>query len=443
MPISKTEYHQTFSVILKGGGETIIVDNAMIIQLYFIEDIYSWLKCGKLALKDTKTITEFLPLQGDETLTLIYASWIDGKDREEKEYEFDIYKISEIVNVSSAGTITAFGTSAVEFFFVEKQHHRLHNQCFSRSWIDYPYIEIIKEIYEKFVGISAFIEDEPATPLIEFFHTGLKTPADCIKWLTDRIKGDISGESGWLMYSNTKVSGESHNICTLEHLLRDAPLIAPPGDGLYTIGGKNQHYINHMRTADISCVDQTSCDKLMRCNYLGYDIYRKYQIKKEFDYMTSLGHYTCLGAHSLFNAGPIMEKIKKSEEVLTGESGDKHMKLECLLENMYYGEWIKQYCLQQLVSVIVHGHVLRYAGGQIEINWMSGNSDVIFNENYMGRYLIKSITHQFSGVTQPNYIQNLVLIKNGYFGSLGAMTPAAKTNMAQSRDGAASEFGLI
>lgn len=144
--------------------------------------------------------------------------------------------------------------------------------------------------------------------------------------------------------------------------------------------------------------------------------------------------YTMLGSDTLFNADILLGKILKPQEVLTGESGDKYMLLECLLENMYYSDWIKQYCLQQLVSINVSGHVERYAGGQIEINWLSGNSDVMFNENYMGRYLVKSITHQFSAQTEPQYIQKMVLIKNGYYLSTGDMTAASKMNMARNDD---------
>jgi hypothetical protein len=44
----------------------------------------------------------------------------------------------------------------------------------------------------------------------------------------------------------------------------------------------------------------------------------------------------------------------------------------------------------------------------------------------MGRYLIKSITHQFSGQTMPQYIQKMVLIKNGYWDSDSMLTPASK-----------------
>ncbi len=401
------------------------------------------MKCGKLALKDTKTITEFLPLQGNETITITYASWIND-DRIEKEYVFDIYKVSDIQNISegNVGTRTSFASFAVEFFFVEKQHHRLHSQFFSKSYIDMLYTDIILDITAKYAGIASWQEFEAAPEEIENFCTNLKSPADSIRWLMERITGDWSGEPGYLMYSNTKVSGDSFNFVTLEYLLGSAPLITPPGDGLYTIGGRNQHYINHMRGVDISCVDQSSCDKLMRCNYLGYDNFRKYQIKREYDYMKAIGHFTMLGADTLFNGGTLMGKILKPQEVLTGESGDKYMLLECLLDNMYYSDWIKQYCLQQLVSIHVHGHVERYAGGQIEINWLSGNSDVMFNENYMGRYLVKSITHQFSAVTQPNYIQKMVLIKNGYYTSTGDMTAAAKSNMARTDDAVSPEFIL-
>ncbi len=66
--------YTTFTVILKNNEDNIVLDNADIIQCYFIEDIYSFVKSGKLIFKDNKGIVEFLPLMAGELITIVYAT---------------------------------------------------------------------------------------------------------------------------------------------------------------------------------------------------------------------------------------------------------------------------------------------------------------------------------------------------------------------------------
>jgi hypothetical protein len=50
----------------------------------------------------------------------------------------------------------------------------------------------------------------------------------------------------------------------------------------------------------------------------------------------------------------------------------------------------------------------------IEIFWPSADIDDHYNKHMHGKYLIKSITHVFSGYKTPAYQQKLICIKNGY-----------------------------
>lgn len=430
-----TDHQLIWSVIIRGKAGETVVDNGAIANLYFIEDIYSWCKVGKLTLSDTQAIWEFLPLVGDEEIDIIYASWMgtDELEREEKKYTFSVYKVSDITDPSTAtvGTVERKTKQILDIFFVEKEFYLLNMPHYDRTYCDMLYYDIIKDMSDRYLGISGFVLDEPSPEKVEFFHTGLRTPADNIRWLFERITGDWSGEAGYLYYSNTKETEKSWNLVTLEYLLtEDNPLIIPPDDAIYYIGGaKNINHINHINNLSISNVDKSTIDRLVKCNYLGYDIYRKYMIKREYDYFKSKDRYTMLGLYTLFNGDDLMTLVPKPQEILTGESGDKYMLAECLMDNMYYGEWIKQYCLQQLVSIYVRGHVMRYAGGQIEINWLSANNDEIFNKQMVGRYLVKSITHQFSSYTTPTYTQRMTLIKNGYFDTDAKVTTASKVNV--------------
>ncbi len=449
--MARTDHSEIFSIIISSGSGETILDNQNIVQCYFIEDIYSWCMAGKLVLTDTRAIIEFLPLVGDETITIIYSSWdVDGGDtlgdgdgegiggdggvavgdREEKTFTFDIFKISEISDISESRVGTREQTTmyGIEIFFVQKEHKSLHQEYYSRTYYDFGlYTDIVADMSDRYLGINDWTQFEEGVEEIEWFHTGLRTPAQGIRWLMERTKGAEVDESGYMFYHSTEESEVSWNFITLENLLENGTFLEVPVDGIYTMGSANQHNLNNLTNITISNVDESSLNKLAACNMLGYDNFRKYGIKKQFVYQDGVDKYTVLGDFTLFNKDNIA--LKKPQEILTGESGDKYVLAECLMTNMHFSDWVKQYCLQQLVSVIVRGDIRRYCGGQIEINWLSGNTDEKFNKNMMGRYLVKSVTHQFSGQSNPQYIQKMVLIKNGYWASDAKLTKASKPKL--------------
>jgi len=86
-----------------------------------------------------------------------------------------------------------------------------------------------------------------------------------------------------------------------------------------------------------------------------------------------------------------------------------------ILDNIWYGNWIKEYCTQQLLEITVQGHEGRHAGGMIRILWPSKDvRSEIQNRQMDGKYLIKSVTHYLSNDVNGGYLQKLVCIKNGY-----------------------------
>lgn len=433
MARNTNDHNAVFSVtiIAPGGGDPVILDNADVVQLYFIEDIYSWCKVGKMTIQDTQGIWEFLPLVGDEKIELSYYTWVTPKLQEERTYTFSMYKVSDTRDISNKGVGTRERKTkySIEVYFVEEEYYKLHMPHYSRMYRDFPYIDIVMDMCDRYVGISDWVQMEPSGFMREEFHTGLRTVAEDLRWLTNRMLGDIGGQPGYLLYSNTFETKKSWNLMCLETLLRDAPLVEDFEKGVFYLGqGGNWHNANTILNTQVSSIDKTTIDRLVKCNYLGYDHMRKYMIKKEFFYQDAVDRYTMLGEFTLFNGADLDSFVLKPQEVLTGESGDAYHLAECLMENMYFGDWIKQYCLQQMVQITVRGDMRRYAGGQCEINWLSGNIDARFNKQMIGRYLIKSITHQFSGLTQPAYFQKMNLIKNAYYETDAAVTPASKVN---------------
>ncbi|MBD3320693.1 MAG: hypothetical protein GF350_06320 [Chitinivibrionales bacterium] len=138
---------------------------------------------------------------------------------------------------------------------------------------------------------------------------------------------------------------------------------------------------------------------------MGYDSSKKEFIVNTYTYKNVVKEHTVLGNKTLFpdysNTDTQFINVQESDPTL--------------IDNIYHNHWIKKYDIQQTFGIVVRGHENRYCGGMIEIIWPSKNMETeIYNKNLGGYYIIKSITHSFSGYGTPAYKQKMVLIKNGY-----------------------------
>lgn len=393
------------------------MDNDDITDVYFIEDIYSYMMTGKISFKDTRGLNELLPLVGNETITIEYGT-INGGVRDfyiTKSFTFDIIKMGMIESTNDKRRHMA------EMFFIQSPHKRLHMEKYSASYKCEKYTDYIRQILAEHVGITSFNEFEDGIEKLQYFYTGMKSPAENIEWLGSRSSGSISGQPGYLLYSSTQAEADTYNFVTLEKLLMNKTLM-PPDAGVYTIGAHNEYNINRFLRYKDHRVDKKSLEKLMYYIGLGYDIKRKKFLRNEYTYEEALGKFTCLGNYSLFSVG--MDAIIGPTRELTGEVEE-----EMIMKNLYYGDWIKRYCLQHTVTTMLEGHVDRYCGGMIHVHWPSANDDEIFDKNMSGLFLVKSITHHFSPRNKPVYMQKMILIKNGYDESSGGLTGAGKPNV--------------
>lgn len=410
-----TDYAQSeFSVTIEGSTNTIILDNDDIRDIYFIEDIYSYLKCGKLYCRDTRAINQLLPLVSAERLIIEYMT----KDAESKVVPFVIIKISKVENVQD------HFRNLFEVIFIEEPHKTLHMPHHSRSYKCEKYTDYIRHIAEKHAGIDAWGDFEDGNEDLQYYYTGLKTPAQCIEWLGSRTSGSVSGQPGYLLFSNTKDPAAPYNFVTLEKLLSMGELLPiTPSPGYYIFQSPYDYYINRIISYDVSRVDKRAIEQLMYNIGIGWDIKRKRYLRNEYFYSDALARFTILGLYSLFEEGA--DGIVKCKHDLTAEPEE-----EFIMKNLYFGDWIKRYCLQQTVSINVEGHCDRYCGGLIEILWPTSVEDELFDKNMNGLFLVKSITHYFSPLQKPVYVQKMVLIKNGYNDSDGNLTAAGKPRLS-------------
>ena len=413
--MSNTKSQHVFSVHIKGGGDEVLFDNDDIFQLYFIEDIFSHVKSGKMIFEDQRGIHEHIPLVGDELLTITYGSIDNAQDSHHlKKVEFEVFKVGEIENTNDKRR------HLVEIFFCEEQHKALHYQHFSASYKCLLYTDIVREICEKQIDMTAFNKWEDCVEEIPYFYNALKTPAQNIKYLLERCSSAASGQPGYLLYSNTQDPGAPFNLVSLETLLaQGSPM--PPGDGIYTMYSHNEFDVNKIIKYKNHRPDKQAIKDLIHNFNLGYDIKRKRYLLNEYEYGEGLDRFTSLGDYSLFNSDS--DHIRFNRQDLTCEVDEDEV-----MKNMFWGNWVKRYSLANTISITLEGHSERYAGGMIKIIWPSSSDEEPYDKQMVGLFLVKSITHNFVPSQQPVYTQKMNLIKNGYNDTSGNVDPAGKTN---------------
>ena len=392
----KQDHGSVYSIIIELDNQMVTLNNKDIKNFYFIEDIMSFCIVGKLVFDDMVGLFEFGPFTGNEKIHLIY-----GEDSDIIR-KFDIYKVNNITQ-NMGSQITSANT--IELLIVDTTFMNLTNKKFSKSWKDTKISSIVSDVATDMLDIEEFEEFEDTNETLDYFYMPYWTPQETLLWLMRRGSSSQLGEAGYLFYNNTKGT----NFVTLEKLLQQKKLMSSFGtgiskdNGMYVFESANLYLRNKILSWNISSIDLTGASVLKGSNRLGYNFETKTFINNSYDYSTSISKYTMLGKKTLFT--DISDSTTRY--VLDGESDSD------IIDNIYYSRFIKKYCLQQCVSIVTRGCEGRYAGGMIEINWLSTSGKEKTNLLLKGKYLIKSITHSFTNGT-PQYKNKMVLIKNAY-----------------------------
>lgn len=416
--MANAEVQHRFSVIISGGKDTCVLDNNDISFVRLFEDIYSYCKSIHIVTKDAKGLHEMLPIIGNEKITISYESLLGLSGYSSKEFTFNVLKVN-------ANNSNQKNRHVIEIFGIDNNYKKLHSWKHTRSFSDacYTYMDISHYILEVMAEIELG-EFENCPETIKYFYNGLKTPIQCVKWLSNRCTSVATGVPGYVYYSNTKDSGtDLFNVISLETLLEQGPSM-PPLDSLYMVYSHNEYNINNIKGYSINRPDKQNMRKLIGAYMLCWDIERKKYIKVDVNYMEALTKFMCLGSKSLFAITDDTDIGDYKPHINVNENNEE------ILKNIYYANWIKRYCLQQTIQCTLEGHADRFAGGMIEIKWPSASDEIQIDANMVGLFLVKSITHQWMPASTPVYQQKMVLIKNGYHESDPGLVPAAKVNDA-------------
>ena len=405
--------------------------NAQVVELYFIEDIFSPFINGKLTFIDTMAILEKGPLTGNETISIMYTG--SGEENNTVIKTFTVFKISEVTSLSNSANTSTI----IELHFVDPFYMSFCIEQYSRSWKDKKGEEIIKEIVTKLADVDEkYLELdnwEESTDPFESYYMPWWTCLNSIKWLMKRMKSSKSETSGYLFYANSfeseKREGMSTlNLRTIDSLLSETTMmkINEEDDSLYTFTESNVEFKtdkNRIFSFTLDGIDKSSIKTLAGCHYYGFDSKKNETIDQfeGYTYANMLTKHTVLGESSLF----MDLSVKNAGRKFTGEQDTK------IIDNIAYDDWVKRYAMQNYMHVVVDGHEKRYAGGLIEVNFpprIPSASD-LSNVNLSGKYLIKSITNYFNPNDSLGYLQKMTLIKNGYDANIDILLPATKKNI--------------
>lgn len=387
--------------ITTSRGRRLSIDTTSIESIYFMEDVFSFCMVGKMKFTDYGGVMELGNVWGylDDFITIIYGT----SDTEFINRKFLLYKIDKQLPTHNE----LHKNNVFEITFVSPLYYQWHFKQYSRSFKEMKTSDIMRHIMKHMVN-GEFVTFEAANERITNFYTGLKSPAENFKYLMERSSGVYSKKPGYLCFENS----EGYNLVTLPYLMNKTVEVMQPNEEdnkKYWFYTTNTYLMNKIISFDRDGVDNGSIQQLSGGYRMGYDILRKKNIVNVYTYKSSRKKFidNILGNPEY----PLLDPAITGNErfIKTGESR------EDFIDNLYYNNWLKQYSVQQTFSLYVKGSEKRKAGGVIEISWPSINTGDT-NQNFTGKYFVKSITHFFDKNSSPYYNQKLILMKNAYDG---------------------------
>lgn len=408
--MANTEFASYYSIsLIMEETRQVQLEADDILKLFFVEDIMSPSISGKLIFRDKYGIMEYGPFTGEEKIVIDYGVV------EDRQLIFEIWKIKAVRQSSVADPAAE---NVMEIDFVDVTFLPLTLRKYSRSFgSGATYDSIINHILKQMLEIpNKFLKIDSTTNTIDNYIMPYWTPLQTIKFLSARAV-DANG-SGFLFYASTEESWRLNfrNINTLFSYDNT------PDPTAYIFESKDVSKKNKILEWWINGLDKFATRKLRGGQYLGYDFTTKNLLNQEYTYDDGVDDSMLVGRKSLF---PDISD-SDTEIMLFGDNS-----LEMLKNRANY-EWVTRYSMQQIVNFIVAGDENRYAGQLIEVKWPGYEKrQNLYNKMLKGYFLVKSVTHMFTGDVAMPYRQRLVCMKNAYYDTdTSVLKHATKINLA-------------
>jgi hypothetical protein len=438
-----------FSIAIGLYFGVIVLDPNDIQQFYFTEDIFSLCMGGKMIFEDKFGIVEFGPFNGSERLMLAYG------EKDHRRLLFDIVKIERIEMTSSNDSLK---NTQIAIYFTDTTYKYFTKRKYSLSWVGKNSKTILEDILHRLcegdkTNEKIILKRYDDTETLLSFIMPYWAPIHSILWLNKRTKPkhkeEIGNElGGYLYYNNTYWDGDTkqnpdNNFTaawkSINSLFsypiskkdsewidyktfvfsggpRDTNSTAPKNQENAELNADSPMYVNKILEWRYGGIDYSVGKRIAGAHMMSYNfdgkkfIDRTYKYSKKNDKenvnwgMADIS--TMLGADTLF---PDIS-VRDADIILNGNPNEDQ------LDYTFFLNWLRTYSVQQVLDVYVRGWEGRFAGMMIkELIWDSMDKNTQFNDNMVGPYLIKSVTHNFG--TKQGYTQKLILLKNAYYKS--------------------------
>ena len=400
-PDRANPYTNVLSVtMILDNNKHILLESAHIVDLYFIEDIFSFIITGKIRFYDLYNLQETGPLVGTEAITVIYGGL------QQRQIVFKLYDIKYHQTTDTNPTEGPL----IEASFVDTSFETMLDTHYSRSFPKgQTYTTMVKFMLMNFCQWpeSNIQMEESSNESPEAFAIPYWTIAMAAKFLLKRAIGKTSRTSGYLIYNSTQ-NNHSVNVKTLNYLFSqfnsfdaDTYHFESSGDNIRL----GQFKKNKILEWEIEGRSRSGSSALYGGRWRGIDTSKGTMITDTYKFSEGIAETMLLGKKSLcYNESDTSRMIKTSAERNLVE-----------LHSVCYDEWSRAYNSQNKASLLILGNERRYCGHLINLEWPSYDLKTeIYQKQLQGLWLVRGITHMFKPAEPIPYIQKMVLLKNAY-----------------------------
>ena len=432
------EYEVSHIKLISSSGTTLSIEG-VVVQLDFIEDIFSNAIFGAISVIDTNDLVHNMPIVGQEFLDIKIKT---PSLNDEIDNIFSIFKINKYSDVNQ-------GAKLFELHFTSLEFIRNNRIRVSKSFTGTT-SEIVQDLLEneQFIGTKKNINIEETIGIKKVVSPNLN-PYRLIRNLTSESIAKKSGSPHFLFYETLK----GINFRTVQNLYDEE------SSGTFDAGVSAARDINFTKVIDdmrrVISQDAGSYNDMMQniksgimgSSLIMHDIYNKNYQKYDYKYFENFGDFGRIDENPIYNEVPIDDfnntvgdfpegKIYVHPTSTTTDfidaqhydtSSQQYTYTSNKTQNTLQYRRSKYMELMGGVSLTleVNGHTALEAGQMVDFFRDSTGKKIDdgIDKYFSGRFLISSLRHTFSNNFKKHEI-TMLIVKDSFPSSIPVRSSA-------------------
>jgi len=382
-------------LILKSFQREIDIRNLMI-EMNIFEDIFSNSISGHIILGDAVNLPETMPIIGEETLEISFAS-SDNGNFTYFDKTFDIYKMSDT-------SLEGDKAKTYILYFTSRGYTVNLNKRISRSYNDYPH-NIVTNIYEKTMGLDGdkiFVEASNHTKNLVIPNW---SPFRTIDYLCQMSISRTFRTANYIFFENRI----GHHFVSLDYLIsRPSSQTLIYQRANESIEDYNMNNVTTYFVDESFDISKNSIHGMYGSTLITHDVIKKKIQTYEYEYIVDFNK----NKHTEINPD-------KLTHTRAGQTKTNIMLFPRNYANEFVDEWMQQrksgiaQFANYVLTVTMPGNTNQVAGNLVTFDVPSTqNSDKQTKDIYLaGNYIIAKLNHK---LTPENYDMILELRKDSF-----------------------------